>query len=166
MRPTGVGRDVAADRRDLLRRGIRRIKEALRGDAPRKVEIHEARFDPRAPVRKVNLDDAIHAHRRNDDAAGGWDGPAAESGAGATGDDRLAELARDLHNSADFVGRARQDDGGRSPAIRISIEGVHREVFGLGLYAVGSKRADQPLAQHAKTLQRRVVRTLTTGVSL
>src|SRR5947207_3293356 len=86
VRPAGVVRDVAADRARLLARGIGRVVVALRADLPREVQVHEAGLDDGDLVVLVDLEDAIHPHERDDDAALGGEAPAGEPGARAARD--------------------------------------------------------------------------------
>jgi hypothetical protein len=45
VRPSGIIRDIAADRASGLAARIGRIKEAVFGDRPGKIDVDDARFD-------------------------------------------------------------------------------------------------------------------------
>ena len=66
--PAGVGRDVAADRADLVRAGVRRVPEALRGGGPLDLDVERAGLDDGDPAGGVDLDGA-HPLGRQHDAA-------------------------------------------------------------------------------------------------
>ena len=51
VRTAGIRRDVAADRRDLLRRRIGGVEEPARRDVAREIEVDQAGLHARAPIR-------------------------------------------------------------------------------------------------------------------
>ena len=76
----GVGRDVAADRADLVRAGVRRVPEALRGGGPLHLDVEGAGLDHGDPAGGVDLDRA-HPLGRQHDAAVDGERPAGQPGA-------------------------------------------------------------------------------------
>ena len=65
---TRVLGDVAADRADLLARGIGRVEEPVRRDGAGDVEIRDARLDHDPLRSEVDLDDPLHPRERDHDA--------------------------------------------------------------------------------------------------
>ncbi len=66
----GVLGDVAADRADLLARGVGRVEEACARDGARHVEVRDTRLDDHPLPVDVDLEHAVHPRERDDDAVG------------------------------------------------------------------------------------------------
>ncbi len=124
VRSAGVGGDVAADRRDQLRGGIGRVEESARRGITRQLSIDQAGLHARAPVLRVELENAVHAREREDDSALHRHGAAAEPGSRAARDDRFAAIAGDLDDGADVARAiaARRPRLGRPPSVYASNE--------------------------------------------
>ena len=71
VRAAGVGRAVPADRRHHLARGVGREVVAVLARGLAQPEVDQARLHDGAPVREVQLEDAVHPVHRDHHAAGG-----------------------------------------------------------------------------------------------
>ena len=128
VRAAGVLGDVAADRADLLARGIGRVVVAERRDLPRDLEVGHAGLDRDALVRDVDVEDAIEARQRDDDAAGHRQRAARQPGAVAARDERHLRPRAELDDGLHLSRGRRENDGARAfregePARRIRRSG-------------------------------------------
>jgi hypothetical protein len=112
------------------------------------IQIEHAGLNAGAAIARIELKDAIHPGKGNEHPAGRWDGAAAQPGAGTACDERLAAIARDFYDCADVTRGNRQHNRRRSPAFRVGIEAIDREIFGCGFHRIASKRIDQPPMEH------------------
>ena len=113
MRAAGILRHVPADGADTLRRGIGRVVVAVGTDPFTDIEVDHAGLHAHPAVLEIDLQDAAHARRADDDAAGDRQRSARESCARTARHDRQPRLARDLHDLDDFLCRRRKHDNAR-----------------------------------------------------
>jgi hypothetical protein len=140
VRAAGVLGDVAADRADLLRRGVGRVVEAVSGDRPRHVEVRDARLDDDLAVVDVDGENARQARERDDDALGDGQRAAREPGAGAARDERHTCVVADPHDRLHLVRAPRQsDEGGDDTPAGQAVAFVRAELLGLRDHG-GSRR--------------------------
>ena len=132
---------VAADRADLLARGVGRVEEAVRRDGARHVEVRDPRLDHDPLRREIDLEDAVHPRERDDDPIGDREGAAGEAGAGAARDERDALAGADADDRPHLGGRAGEDDElGRGAPAREPVAVVDAELLGLRDHVVGRRR--------------------------
>ena len=102
----GVFGHIAADRADFHRTRVGRIEEAVlirrRIDGGR----DGAALRADGEVGGIDREDLVQTRQAEDEAAFRGHAAAAESGAGAAGDDRDVQLAGEFDDRGDFVGRA------------------------------------------------------------
>ena len=110
VRAAGVLGDVAADRADLLARRIGRVEVAVRRDRTRDVEVRDAGLDDDAPALEVDLEDAVHAGERDDDAARDRRRASREPRAGAARDERDTRRVARADDRLHLLGRRGQCD--------------------------------------------------------
>ena len=119
VRAAGVLGDVAADRADLLARRIGRVVVAEGRDLTRDLEVGHAGFHRDALVGDVDLEDAIEARQRDDDAARDRQRAARQARPVAARNERhlrpRAELDDGLH-----LGRGRRENDGRGRFAKVS----------------------------------------------
>lgn len=108
--------DVPADRAHLPAGGVRRVVQTVFVHGAGEGGVDDAGFHDGDPVDRVDLQDAVHLHQRQHDAAVGGVGGAGQAGAGALRDDRDTQLGRDPHDVLDLFDGTGQDDGGGVPA--------------------------------------------------
>ena len=94
VRAAGVLGDVAADRADLLARGIGRVVVTERRHLPGDLEVGHAGFDGHAAVGDVDVEHAIQPRQRDDDAAGHRQRSARQARSRARAHERNPVLAR------------------------------------------------------------------------
>jgi hypothetical protein len=109
----GVGGDVAADGRDGLARGIRRVPEPEGRERGVEVVVEDAGLHHGELVGLADLEDPVHAAHRQHDLARGGRRAAREAGAGAARDDGGAGGARDAQGRDDVLHLGRADDRDR-----------------------------------------------------
>ncbi len=146
VRAAGVLGDVAADRADLLARRVGRVEVAVRRDRTRDVEVRDAGLDDDATALEVDLEDAVHAGERDDDAARDRSGAAREPGAGAARDERDTRRVTRANDRLHLFGRPGQRDelGDRSvPGQPVAL--VHAELLELRDDVLVSERTAQLL---------------------
>src|SRR5436309_1811795 len=133
VRAARVVGDVSADRTRLLARGIGRVVVALRPDLPGEVEVHEARLDDRELVVVVHLEDAVHPHEGDHDAALRGEAPAREPRAGAARHEGhpLAVCEPDDRRHV-RRGRREHDEVRQRPEQREAVGLVHEQLVGVG----------------------------------
>lgn len=124
----------------------------MRGQ-PREVQIYEARLNARTAVAGVEFENAVHARERKHDAALRRYRPAAQSRAGASRNDGFVAVLCDLHGCRNVERRGRKHDRLRHAPLRIRIERIDREIFGLSLYRIGAERIGEPLKKHQQFLE-------------
>ena len=103
----GVLGDVAADVAGLQAHRIAGEEQALVGDGLVDLVGDDARLDDDHQVRRVDLEDAVHAVAQQDDAAHDRHGPAGEPAAGAARRDGNRLAVGQLHDRGDLLGRFR-----------------------------------------------------------
>ena len=141
----GVGRDVAADRADLVRAGVRRVPEALRGGGPLDLDVEGAGLDDGDPAGGVDLDGA-HPLGRQHDAAVDRERPAGQARARAPRHDRDAVCARPAHGRLHLLGGLGPHGGERGAG-----GGVVGPVEAVLLQGVRGGH-DHPVGQHPDQL--------------
>ena len=145
VRTAGVGCDVAADRRNLLRRRIGRIEQPVRCRRREKIRLMTPGCTrARVLTSAFELQNAVHARERDDDAAFDRDRAAAEPRARAAWHDRLVILGRDLDDGRN-VGRETGSTTARRATVRVRVKRVNLEVLGLGFHGIRAERVNQPL---------------------
>ena len=132
VRTAGVLRHVAADGAGLLAGGIGRVEISIALHGLRDFEIHDARLEHGAFVRQIDFDNAIHARKRDHDAAGARDHAAAQSGARAPADDGDAVFAGDSNQRRHFLGGLREDHQLRLGLVDAAVVFVQLQVFRAG----------------------------------
>ncbi|SIG51820.1 Uncharacterised protein [Mycobacteroides abscessus subsp. abscessus] len=142
--PARVRRDVAADRAELVRRGVRRVPQAVLGGRGLDLGVEGPRLDDGDAGRRVD-GDLPHPVEADDDAALDRGAAAREAGAGAAGDDGDLCGRGDADDGLDVLGRGRADDGQRHARIRVVRAippiGVHR--IGVGDDRLGGQGCGQ-----------------------
>lgn len=143
------GADVPADGAGLPAGGVRRVVEPLFGDGPGQHGVDDARFDDRDPVDGADLQDPVHLHEGQHDAAVTGVGRAGEPGTRALRDDGRTEGGRGPHDVLDLLGGARQHHGGGGPGLAESghVSGVRGHDVGVGDQSFGRKSGAQPFEQ-------------------
>ena len=140
----GVRRDIAADRAELVRRGIRRVPEAVFGGGGLDLGVEGPGLDDGHAGRGVDRDVA-HPVEADDEPALDGGAAAREPRTGAAGHDGDPRGGRDAHRRLDVGGRGRADDRQRHPGtgvVRpIPAIGVHR--VRIGDEGVGGQRVPQ-----------------------
>src|SRR5438876_522522 len=121
VRPTGVGRHVAADGRHHLARGVGSEEPPARLDGAREPEVDQPWLDRRTAVRKVDLEDPVHPVQTDHHAAERGRGAADEARARAARDDGHTLTVAEVHDRHD-LGRALRQGDGVGGAL---VEGVH-----------------------------------------
>ena len=104
----GIGRDVAADRADLVGAGVGRVPEALGGRRPLDLDVEGAGLDHGHPARGVDLD-RPHPLGREHDAAVDGEGTTAQARPRAPGHDGDAVRARPAQGRLHVRGRLDPD---------------------------------------------------------
>ena len=119
--PAGVGRDVAADRRDHLARRIGREEISAVCDGSGEREVDQAGLDRRAAIGEVDFQDRVHSIGADHHAAGGGHGAPDQPGARTPGHDGDALAPAQLHDLDDLIGASGQSDRVRGALVK----GVH-----------------------------------------
>src|SRR5699024_3437883 len=124
---TGVLRDVASDRADLLAGGVGRVVVAVGCGGVGDVEVGHPGFDHGALVLGVDLDDPTHPGGHEEHTPGVGEGAGREAGACATGDEGDPGGGTEPDDLGDlFCGGRQHDDAG------------HRTVVGEAVTFVGA----------------------------
>ena len=110
VRAAGVLGDVAADRADLLARGVGRVEEAVLRDGPGDVEVGDAGLDDDALAVEVDLEDPVHSRERDHDPARDRSRSAREPGPRAARHERNAFPATGAHDGLHLLGGGGKDD--------------------------------------------------------
>jgi hypothetical protein len=100
--------DVAADRADLLRRGVGRVVEARVRDGSRHVEVRDPRLDDDLGALDVDLEDPGQPRERDDDPLRNRERAARQTRAGAAGDERYSPLVADPDDRLHLFDAARK----------------------------------------------------------
>ena len=141
----GVLGDVAADRADPHRAGIRRIEQAVPRGGFVDREGHDARLRPHREVAWIDVDDRVHLRETEDEAARSGHAPSAQAGTGTTRHDRQGTRGGELHASGDLVRRPRKNDGAwYLPQCRRPVEAVGDDVFRLVSTALAPRMLTRP----------------------
>ena len=140
MRSAGVRVDVAADRADLLRGGIGRVRESGRRERGCEIEVEDAGLDPRQAVFRAHLEDPVHLGGDDDERVADRRGAAGKAGAAAARDHRQVVVGRDAHARGHVLGAPREhDEPGR--ALRRARRRARRaERERVGEHRVGAER--------------------------
>src|SRR5439155_9796692 len=142
VRAAGVLGDVAADRADLLRGGIRRVVEARVRNGARHVEIRDARLDDDLRALDVDLEDAGQPGERDDDPLGDGKRAAGEPGARAARDERNAVSVAGANRRLDVGRRLREhDERGLDAVASQSVALVRPQLLGFADQLLGAERA-------------------------
>lgn len=114
----GVGGDVAADRRDLVARGVRRIEQAPCCEMLVERSVEHPRFHDGDLVERGDLHDAVEPLRRDDELCGGRRGSAGKTRARAARHDRHTVPGGGADDVLHLLGGGRERDGGTGCCIR------------------------------------------------
>src|ERR1700721_2135748 len=106
----GVLGDVATDGTYGLRAGIRCVEEAIAGDGCSDIGVDNAGLNGDLLIRKIDVEDPIHAGETDDDRALGWERASAETGAGTASDERNLVYRADTYDRLNLFCRAGQND--------------------------------------------------------
>ena len=117
MRAARVHADVAADRAGELRGWVRRIEKAFGDDSLGNREVGDAGFDAGVAIGEVYFENAAHLGEADDDCVLLRNGAARQRRPGAARHDVDADLAAIFQHPRDLLGRSRQSDRERRPAI-------------------------------------------------
>ena len=139
----GVRVHVPADRADLLRRGIRRVREAAGPQGVPEVEVEDAGLDPRQPVLGSDLEDAVHLGGDDDDRVRDRRRTAGETGPAPTRHDREVVPRRHLHARHDVVRRVDEYDEPRAPLDHGRVPRVEPQRERVGEHRLEAERVDQ-----------------------
>ena len=101
-----IGRDVAADAADLVRRRVRRIPQAVLGDGLLDLGVEQPGLADRGARNRVD-DDVAHLLRRQHDPAVDGGGAAGQAGAHAAGHHRNLVGGGPAHHGLHLFGAAR-----------------------------------------------------------
>ena len=130
VRPARVLRDVAADRARGLGRRVRGVVEALTCRRGGELRVDDARLEDRAPVGRVDLEDAVHPRGPDHHGAVQWHGPPGKPRPRPARHDREAEAGHLRDASPELLGGARKDD--RAGPVPVCGEGVGLRRRGAG----------------------------------
>ncbi len=108
--PAGVGRDVAADAADLIRRRVGRVPQAVLGDGLLHLGVEQPGLADRGTRDGVD-DDVAHLLRRQHDSAVDRGGATGQTGAHAAGHHRYLVGGRPPQNGLHLFGPQRAHDG-------------------------------------------------------
>ena len=155
VRAARVLGDVAADRAHLLAGGIGRVVEPVGSDRVGHLEVRHAGLDDDSLRVEVDVEHAVHARQRDDDALGDRERAAGEAGAGAARDEGDPVLVAGADDRLDVLRRLDQADRGRDhppPGQPVALVGA--EILGLEQQRVrgqhGFERRDElGLERHA-----------------
>ena len=117
MGAAGVHGDVAGDGAGELARRIGRVEEALVRDRLADAEVGDAGLDAGGAVLEVDLEHAVHLGDAEDDRVLRRDRAARERGAGAARHDLEPCSWQKRSTADDLLGRRRQHDRQRQPAV-------------------------------------------------
>ena len=121
----GVVADHSADRAVAVRGRVGTEREAVFLGRVAEVVEHDPGLDARELPGRVHLQDLVHVLREIEDD-GDVAALAGEARAGAAGEDRRAELARQLDRRVDVVDGPREDHADRHLAVVRGVGGVER----------------------------------------
>jgi hypothetical protein len=143
MRAAGVRVHVAADRADLLRRRIGRVREAERSQLRGEVEVEHPRFDPGEAVLRADLEDP--AHLRGDDEEGVAEGRrrSGEPRPAAARHDREVVPRGNPHARHDVLRRPDERDEPSAPLDHGRVARVEPSRQGVGEHGVGAEGGDE-----------------------
>ena len=113
-----VGGNVAADRADLVRRGVGRVPQVVLGRRRLHLGVHQSRLDDRGPGHRVDVDGG-HPLGGDDQAAVHRGRPAREPRAGTAGHDRNPVRGREPHRGLHVLGRLGTHDRERRARVGI-----------------------------------------------
>jgi hypothetical protein len=97
-------------------------------DGAREIEVEHARFHPRDPIDGVDVEQAVHLGRHDDERVAERGGTTRESGAAAAGDEGPAVTTRDADGRRDLLRRARPADRDRFAFRDARVTRVQREL--------------------------------------
>jgi hypothetical protein len=140
MRPTGVFRDVAADRARLLARRIGRVVKASVFDSPREIEIYDSGLHHSTSIFDVNSENLIHARKYDENSAMPRERSTRKARSRASPNERDFMAIRKINDPDNIFGRAREYHAFRPRHFHRAIVFVEKQILAARKDAIISQK--------------------------